>query len=250
MRAQRMCAVFAAASIGAATLGVASAGGAGAVTAAPSPYADSFFAVGVASSHSFGLKLVVPAVSCTAGLTEPVYVTAMVEGQAPPGSGTYTHSGFLVAAQCQSGSPATYTAGTFEDVPFDATAGWTSPPPVADIPVAPGDVLSLSGTTSPTAESFTVTDAKSHQTFTTTGSGLDADALLMMTEGGDGNNGYDNNGTWPAFTAVKFKGLTLDGAVQTMSYRYPQRDNAGVIQIAVGKPSVTGSFSETYKTSN
>ena len=181
------------------------------------------------SSSTLDLDIKVPTITCTTGVTSPVYDTGSIFGT--NSSSQYETALVTITASC-SGLTASYTAmGVVDDS--------TNSSPVA---VNPGDSIQIALVVTATFETASFDDSTSGQGTYVDGVGFNATGAGASVQGGAGSG-------FPKFTATKFSSIELNGAALSASSptSYDQVDTKGKTEIKVGSLSATGkAFTATY----
>ena len=170
---------------------------------------------------TFSTTIKVPTFSCTTG-TDNVFIGLYANGSVGDSG---TGSGGQIVVSCNGTTPS-YSASVFAD---DG--------PSSSLTVAPGNKLVFTGTAGPTSESYSVSDAKTHQSASTTGSGMDVQNLQLTTQGG-----FGDAGGFATFKTVKYASISVDGGSFSALSPGPldQVDGSGNIMVKTGKLDKAG----------
>jgi hypothetical protein len=163
----------------------------------------------------------VPVFSCATG-TDTVFIGLFANGSVGDNA---TGSGGQIVVNCDGTTPS-YSATVFAD---DG--------PNSSLTVSPGDKVVYTGSAGPTSESYTVADAKTHQTATATGTGMGVENLQFTTQGG-----FSDTGGFATFKAIKYTKISVDGGPLSALTPGPldQVDGSGAIMIKTGKLNKAG----------
>jgi hypothetical protein len=181
---------------------------------------------------SFTSTVTVPTATCDSSVVNPFFTDDFVNGQLSGGG--YAGSGLLLTVSCNGDTP-TYQVQLVSD---------ESSGPART--VTPGDVLSLTGTVSASAEKYVYKDVTAGAKATFSGAGLAGGDLQVTTQGG-----FGTSGGFPLFGTQTFGKLTVDkktfGKLGVTGLS--QVDNEGAVLISASSLTKNGKgFTLTYVT--
>jgi hypothetical protein len=135
-----------------------------------------------------------PTATCTRSVDAPIFVQAFFNGTLQDRSAGA--SGMYIGIGCDGNDP-TYQATLVTDEANGPT-----------MTISAGDILSFTGTTASTTESYSLTDLTTVQTITATGTGLRPQNLQLTVQGG-----FLGSTVFPAFKpAITYSLIKVNGA--------------------------------------
>ena len=192
----------------------------------PAGYVSDFSGV---PSATLNLNEKVPAITCKAADTAPVYINSAITGTT--GASQFDAAGVTIVMSCAGTTPSYYAFGSVD--------GNSS----ANITVNAGDVIGLALIVSTTFETASFGDNTVGGGTYIDGTGFNATAASVAVQGGSGT------GHFPKFKPVKFSVIKLNS--QNLGHWpttvYNQVDGTGNIEIQAGPLSLKGNaFDDTF----